>query len=235
MRIPKPWPYRDSWVSKLDGKRIVLCPITESKKTAEKILREMLVKRDQQPKTVAAHAMTFGELLAKFLDFCQANRHPKTYENHRDCLKSFAEKHQHTLARSLKYLDGEEHKQAILNAGRCPNHFVVSLNTCLNWAVDEAELLAVNPFRKLKQVARDQRERTVKDDEFQAMLRHAGTVQLRQVLTALRWSVTRPQDIRQLRCKRKEESPKRMSAPLILCEGLIVGLPDCLRPCYGHC
>jgi hypothetical protein len=59
------------------------------------------------------------------------------------------------------YDDGQCHKTAILDAGICPNHFIVSINAVFNWAVKEGELIPANSFRKLKKLKRDGRKRTV--------------------------------------------------------------------------
>lgn len=76
-------------------------------------------------------------------------------------------------------------------------HAIQAVQRLYNWAVD-AELLAVNPIRKVPRPPLGQRRRVLRPAELARLLRAARPA-LRRLLVAIRFTLGRPQELRAVR------------------------------------
>lgn len=192
-RQPKPFPYRGWWRTKVGGKLTKLAPLTEPRKTAVTILRELLLKRDQGLKS--ATALAVWELCDQFLDFVKLNRADRTFEFYKERLEPWVALHGKELARNLTALDLERWKAELVKQGYAPftvNHGIVAVQTCWNWGV-KMDLLFQNPFRKVEKLDAEGRERILLPEEFSALLRVSDKL-FRQVLLVFRLTGVRPSE-----------------------------------------
>lgn len=192
-RQAKPFKYRGWWATKVGGVWNKLCPDSEPRKTAEKLLRELLVQRDSAPAGKPAPLLAVWELCDQFLDFVKLNRAERTFQDYHDCLQPWVKLHGKTTARDVVALDLERWKAELVGKGLSPctvNHHLVAVQTCWNWAV-KMDLLARNPLRKVEKLDAEGRERILTPDEFRALLRSSDR-RFRQVLLVFRLTGVRP-------------------------------------------
>jgi integrase len=100
-------------------------------------------------------------------------------------------------------------------------HQIQAVQRLFNWAANDAELIARNPFRKVKKPRRGQRKRTLKPNELARMLR-GSEAHFRAYLLALRETVGRPQEIRSLRWSELEAGDSNESIRENLLQGRAV-------------
>ena len=86
-RPAKAFKYRGWWTTKVGGVFNKLCPADRPRKTADKLLRELLVKRDNAPAVKPASLLMVWELCDQFLDFVKLNRAERTFQDYHDCLQ----------------------------------------------------------------------------------------------------------------------------------------------------
>src|SRR5581483_882303 len=213
-RLPKPFPWRDGWYTDAGGKRTRLADASASFTDAQKALRLHLGEMDQNGGRVPP-TLSVAELIALFLDTVQAENSPQTYYQYQRWLNEFAKNYGSQQARKVTTLDGLEFKKKLLAAKhprtgkplmpRTVNAALIALRRCWNWAIDtESFGLVKNPFKKVKLLDEQGRQRIATDDEFRKLLRYSDAL-FRQVLLCLRFMPIRPQDLRSLRWKGEHE------------------------------
>jgi integrase len=167
--------------------------------------------------------LTVAELAALFLCHVEADKGPDhvTFRGYKRNLTRLVERCGTLPVRKLHLTDGTEFKRWLREEARTKrtgrragqkigkakrgrplgpvyiNHHLRAAKAMLNWGVD-AELLAKNPWRKVKLLPEDGRERIITDAEFQALLRHCTDAEFRQVLIILRYTAARPGELRKL-------------------------------------
>ncbi|OAI54975.1 hypothetical protein AYO44_13885 [Planctomycetaceae bacterium SCGC AG-212-F19] len=198
-RVAKPYLHRGWFVTNIGGERRKLCRESEGMTLAQEALDRLKVERhDNRGKTFPK--LTVAELSALFLQYCEVDKAPGTVTHYNSKLKPFVARFGSQPVRQLHLTDGVTFKKALIEKKleNCTiNHHVRAAKTALNWAVD-AEFLPKNPWRKIKFLPEEGRQRIVTDDEFLALLRHCTDALYKQILIALRYTAARPGELRSL-------------------------------------
>ncbi len=213
-RLPKPFPWRDGWYTDAGGTRTRLADRSASFTAAQTALRQHLNELDTNGGR-AHSTLTVTGLIALFLDTVEAENSHQTYYQYQRWLHEFAKQYGNQQARRITTLDGQQFKNKIMAAKhprtgepykpRTVNAAIIALRRCWNWAIDSESFgITKNPFRKVKLLPEQGRQRIATDDEFRKLLRHSDAL-FRQVLLCLRFMPIRPQDLRSLRWQGENE------------------------------
>lgn len=132
-------------------------------------------------------ALTFRSLADQFLAWVQSCRSPATAAYYRHHLAGFAGLVGSQLASDIK--------RGVLIAWGKSWHRVQAVQRCYNWAVEDAELLPVNPFRRVRRPPMRERKRIL-DARGVVRLMRATTPAFRVFLLAARETFARPQEVR---------------------------------------
>lgn len=97
-RPPKPYLFRDWFVTKLGGQRQKLCRAEEGVEEARKALRRLQIERDDLGGR-SFPALTVTELASLFLDTVKVEKSDSTYLNYQRWLIEFARRHGAVQAR----------------------------------------------------------------------------------------------------------------------------------------
>ncbi len=134
--------------------------------------------------------LTVKSVIQLFLAWAKKNRAPRTVDFYERYLGRFEK-------------ENGEIKIAELRAYHLLNfasawHPIQAVQRCFAWAAEEAELIDRNPFRKVKRPPLGCRRRILTKAE-KAKLFRAATRPFRSFLLALRETIARPQEVRELR------------------------------------
>lgn len=133
--------------------------------------------------------MLLRQLVGKFLHYCENQRARRTAEFYRDHLRKVVKKFGDLRAAELRPHHCLEFKLTW--------HLVLTVQRLYRWAVDEQELLPVNPMLKLRRPRLGARRRVLAPAELLRLLRCAAP-DFRRFLLFARETGARPQEIRQL-------------------------------------
>lgn len=237
-RLPKPYLFRDHYVSRTGGEYVKLCHKSAGLKEAQRLLKEHLKDREQEREQNGGRlcpTLTVAELAALFLATVKVEKSHHTYLDYQRWLTEFAAKHGDRPARSITKQDALAFRNGIATATYNPvrvtkgkarnkrpevrkpykpktvNHAVIACKACWNWAVANDYLPAgKNPFSKLPLLHTEDRQRVITDDEFQALLRNNTDALFRQVLLTLRYTSARPGEVRKLTWPQVDWNNKRL-------------------------
>lgn len=134
--------------------------------------------------------LTVNALIAVFLEWCASNRRPRTVEAYKMHLDKWA---MHAGGIPIAALT-----RFHLTSWAKTWHQVQAVQRLLQFAVDELEILARNPFAKVKRPPMGQRHLVLAPRILSAFLRAARPA-FRRFLLAMRSTMARPQEIRALR------------------------------------
>ncbi len=144
-RQPKPYLRKqtNSWYCSIKGHQISL---GKDREAAFEKFHSLMANQEQFQSEVT----TLYELSQAYLDWCQANRKPRTYALHRDHLKRFIE----GVGKRLKPSHLKVHHVVKWHEGlgvnsTTQNGAVTVVHRMLNWAV-EHEYLNRNPIKGMK-------------------------------------------------------------------------------------
>lgn len=224
-RKPKPYLWRGWWVSNFGGTRHKLCPAEDGREAADDALLDL---RQEARRFIGRRIpkLTVAELGARFLEAVKTDASPETYVAYRRWVTAFCETHGTRIASEITALDAQDFKERFAKGKWNPRHRAKSIpykrkpkptaeqlprpykpnsvncaigtmRTCWNWAVT-MQLVSSNPFKAVKKLVGEQRERVLTDAEFQALLRHSPRAFFRQMLLVLRYSGARPGELRGL-------------------------------------
>jgi integrase len=214
-RPAKPYLEHDWYISRAGGEYIRLCHRAEGLTKAKRLLREHLKQREkerEQNRGRALPQLTVAELFALFLEAVEAEKSEHTFVQYQRWCLEFAKLHGSRQARDISRFDAQQFKQHLLTTTwvrnnqppqpykpKTINHAIVSLRRAFNWGGDN-ELLAEgrNPFGRLKLLPCEGRQRIATEEEFQALLSNCTDDHFRDVLVALRYTSSRPGEIRVL-------------------------------------
>jgi integrase len=207
-RLPKAFPWRDGWYTDAGGKRTKVAEASASFTDAQKALRQLLGEHDLNG-GLAYPNLTVAELIALFLDMVKSENSDSTYYQYQRWLNEFAKLHGGQQARRITTLAGQQFKNRLMEAKhprtgepympRTINAALIALKRCWNWAIDtESFGLFRSPFKKIKLLPEQGRQRIASEADFRKLLRHSDAL-FRQVLLCLRYMPIRPQDLRSLR------------------------------------
>lgn len=221
-RRAKPFPHQGHYYTSIGGKQRRLCRIEDGMERAEEELRKLQSERFQTGQLFPE--MTVAEAAALFLRQVETDKGPahKTFQFYKRNLQRLVDRLGSRKLRSLRQTDGVEYKRHLLEARRKPtgrrpgqklgrvqeprplgnvtvNHHLRAAKTLLNWAV-ESDYIVKNPWKgkKLKLLEEKGRERLVTPEEFKALLDHCTNDDFRDILTVLRYTAARPEDVRHL-------------------------------------
>lgn len=133
---------------------------------------------------------TVADLVKIFLGWAEKNRAPRTVDFYRRYLERFAAEHGNLFPAQLK----AHHLIAFSGSW----HPMQAIQRCFAWCSDEAELIDRNPFKKVKRPALGYRKRILTPQEKARFLR-GSLGAFRPFMLALRETMARPQEVRELR------------------------------------
>lgn len=190
-RKSKPWfrNERGKWYVQHRGRQVSLGP---DKTEAERRWHALLALSQVH---TAGDRNPFKVVADEWLDWVQRHRKRKPYRTYRIHLETFGKVYGDMPIQDLK----PRHVDAVVRehphwSEATVRGFMVTLCTCLNWAVRQ-EYIISNPFAKklpIPPITSRGRESLISAEDYAMMLSHA-TPQLRDVLVACRNTGTRPQ------------------------------------------
>lgn len=216
--------YRGWWVTKMgvgSGSPIKLAKGKENKADAEVAFDKLKVARNENQGSVrVAPQLRVWELCDKYLDRVRAHLTTATLSDYNTELRKlvdgprrslqlerpwseadrrFQDGHGGLRVRDVTHGIAEEFVNRLTEvyAPKTVNHFLIAANACWNWGL-KSHYAADNPFRGIPELPTEDRQRTVRKDEFQSLLRGSDAL-FRQVLIFLRDTASRPGVVCQLR------------------------------------
>ena len=228
-RRPKPYK-RQGWYCTSAGgiQHTKLCRLEEGLKTAEIALARLLVKQDDEPKPLKRGAVpTVLQAFDDFMDFKATECPQGTYEVYQNHLKGFVEMFAHRLLKEMAVEDGIKYKQSMIDAeyaNTTINQRLMCANTFFNWCSMPSRqriyLLMQNPWKEIKYLPSQGRERLVTDEEFNLII---STLNDRNVIGfaretsemfhLLRYSTMRPGELRHLKWEYIDYAENRIVWP----------------------
>jgi integrase len=211
-REAKPYAERGWYVSRPFGRYVRLCRVDEGMTEAKRLLKlklgELEVEREQLGGRLSTR-MTVTELFTLFLEDVEATKDEDTFRDYQRWCTEFARAHGNKPARSITKAHANDFKLALMKAtyvvGKQPprpykpktvNHALITLRRAFNWAIETERLPAGrNPFAGVGLLHCEGRKRVATEAEFQSLLEHCTDDAFRDVLTVLRYTSARPQDL----------------------------------------
>jgi integrase len=199
MRQPKPFfrKYTQSWYVKIGGKFIPLGP-DESKawEAYHAIMASRQPVTDDTPVAI---------LIGKFLSWTEKHKKPLTYRWYKRFLTSFVESIGQSLTigklKTSHVTEWRDDRYGSKTAA-CKRGAVVSVKRALNWAADEAELIPVNPVKKIKSGKPQSREIYITPEQWQVILSAVDDSDpFKELLLVMRATGCRPQEARLVECR----------------------------------
>lgn len=213
-RPAKPYLEHGWYISRAGGEYIKLCPRSDGMAKAKALLKDHLKRRELERERNGGRLpprLSVAELFALFLDDVEKEKSEHTYLDYQRWCLLFAKTYGDRPARDITRFDAKQFKQTLLTAtwkrGKQPpkpykpksiNNSIIALRRAFNWGID-SELLPEgrNPFKKLKLLPTQGRQRIATPEEYQTLLAHTDE-HFRDVLTAMRFTPARPGDVRNL-------------------------------------
>lgn len=177
-----------SWYCSLNGKQY---PLGKVKKEAFDAFYELMAKRVE----LQSSKSTVYDLTQSYLDWCEKNRKPGTYENHKKYLKSLIE----SVGKTLRVADLKKHHLTKWMEGKAwgstSQHDAVSIvKRAYNWAMEEG-YIAYNPIAQVKKAPKKRRDIFYSTEQW-ALIREHARGPIIDLLDFL-WSTgCRPQEVR---------------------------------------
>lgn len=134
-------------------------------------------------------ALTLKSLVSQFLKWSAVTLKPGTVRSYQHHLRRFLTITKNKQVRSLRPVH--------LTTAQKSWHDWQAVQRMFHWAIDEARLVKVNPFAKVRAPGRNQRKRILTPQEVQRFIRRCR-IRPRAFLLALRETLARPQEIRAL-------------------------------------
>jgi integrase len=163
MRQPEPrWRKdRKAWVCRIQGRLHTLAHGKENKQEAWKALRGILANIETQSR-VKGETMLFQTLADRFLDWCQREKEPKTYEWYRYMLNGFCSFKKGKRARDLIPQDLNDwfaKGDQKFTAGT-RSRAIEAVARVMNWGVKN-KIMRENPLKGMERPAKPRREITI--------------------------------------------------------------------------
>lgn len=170
--FPKPFfrPKKRRWYLQLDGKHVNLGP---DKDEAFRLYHEVMARRGQPaPESVAPPAddsLVCGVIDA-FLDWCQKNKAPRTYEWYRDYLASFDASLPPDMAvADLKPFHVQQWVDSKPEWKTGKRGAIIAVQRAFNWAARNGRIPA-SPLRGMEKPAQGRREKVISPEEYEEAL-----------------------------------------------------------------
>ena len=177
-----------SWYCSINGKQF---PLGKNKTQAFEKFYELMGKGDE----LKSFKSTLYDLTQAYLDWCQANRKPGTYDNHKKYLSSLID----SVGKKLRVGDLKKHHLTKWMEGKdwgsTSQHDAVSVvKRAYNWAMEEG-YIAFNPIAQVRKAPKKRRDIFYSADQW-AKIREQAKGPLIDLLDFL-WSTgCRPQEAR---------------------------------------
>ena len=199
-RQPKPFfrKQTQSWYCSLNGQQISL---GKDQETAFQKFHELMAQRE----SLGGSFSSLYELSQAYLDWCQKNRKPRTYESHLRFLKSFIGH----VGKRLKIVQLRQHHLTKWLEGKptwgdtAGNDAISIVQRMLNWAIEEGYLNA-SPIPKVKKPRRRRREVHYTQAQYDQIISHAKGP-LIDLLNFLWWTGCRPKEARTIEARHVHE------------------------------
>ena len=155
-----------SWYCSISGRQISL---GKDRKAAFEKFHSLVTDQSQVESDVA----TLYELSQVYLDWCQANRKPATYERHRYYLKLFIQ----SIGKRLRPSKLRVHQVVLWHEGlgvgsTTQNDAVGIVQRMLNWTVEQ-EYIHRNPIKGMKKTKRKRRDVFYTPEQWSQIRQHA--------------------------------------------------------------
>jgi integrase len=203
---------RHCWFVYVAARQVRLSP---DKDEAWRLWHEIMAKPPEPDRPIAPgpdiHVI---EILDAFLDWCQRNKAPRTYDWYRDFFRHFVS----TLPSALKVTDLKAyHLTQAMDArqdwsNNTRNNFVTAVKRAFNWALDE-ELIERNPVGRVKKPAREPREMAILPSEYAAIIDAVRDPNFRDLIEITWESGMRPQEIRKIEARFFDAAASRIIFP----------------------
>ncbi|MAT73362.1 MAG: hypothetical protein CMJ58_28090 [Planctomycetaceae bacterium] len=190
-KFPKPWyrPARGVWYVTLDGKQYNLGPNEDE--AFEQYHRLMSLPQERR-----LAGETVAEILDAFLEWCQANRAPRTYEWYRDRAQHFLDFAPRGLRvdqlkpyHLQRYIDAQTSWAPGNKRNACR-----AVQRALTWAVKQG-YIERSPLAHFEKPPAGRRDQIVSEAEYAALLAATRDRTFRDVLTVAWETGARPQEV----------------------------------------
>ena len=191
------------WVVQIRGEQVKLARGRENEAAAIQRFHEIMASLPQSPDSPTVDVESLFEA---FLQWTAENQSSETLRGYRFYLQCFADEFGRRQVRSLRVSDAErwlKKKSGTWNSSTRRNA-VRNVKAALNWAVRQ-EYISVNPLANLKAPTPAKRVRCVTDAEYESLIGIAPA-KFRDYLVALRFTGTRPSELRNLRWEERDGS-----------------------------
>jgi integrase len=215
MRVPKPFFRKQTrtWYLQLGKRQVSLGPDEAAAWTQYHAL--MAGREEIKPATSVA------VLIDAFLEWCQQNRSPRTYEWYLDHLQSFAK----SIGQRLRVADLKPfhvtrwltdcHKHSAANTR---HRAIGAVQRVCNWAIREGHLES-SPVARMEKPSPTRRELIIDQQQWTGVLAAATDQQFRDLLITLRETGCRPQEVRLVEACHFDAPGRRWIFPRELSKG----------------
>jgi len=193
-RPAKPFQYRGNWVSKVNGKLTTLGTVgpNDGKNAPASILLALAQRRAEAEAGVLTQECLVADLVAQYLTRPVGS--DRTKKKNRSQLSKFLDLFKGRKVQTLRVTDADSWSRAVADlAPATYNSCLKTVRAVVNFAIARDLYKGKNPFLTLKTQTEAGRTRVITDDEFSALLEVASQDE-KELLTALRFTVSRPQD-----------------------------------------
>jgi len=193
-RPHKPFVYRGWWVSKIAGKLTNLVPAhpDDGKIPPAAVMLKLSQVRLEQESCVLGQDSTVAEVVRQYLARPQSSDRTKSKNRHQ--LARFLQLFGERKVSTLRVSDADAWHAAVKHLKPSSyNGMLKTVRAVINFASSRQLFSGKNPFLGLKLASETGRQRTITQEEFDALLAVASVDQ-KELLYCLRYTVSRPQD-----------------------------------------
>lgn len=194
-RRPKPFfrKQTQSWYCSINGRQISL---GKSREVAFAKFHELMLNQEQ----VASELTTVYEVSQVYLDWCENNRKPTTYQLHRHYLRSFIESIGKRLRPSnLRVHHVTKWHEGLSVSSTTQADAVSVVQRMLNWAVEQ-EYLHRNPIKSMRKPKRKRRDVFYTADQWK-LIRQNVSAPMGDLLDFLYLTGCRPLEARSIEAR----------------------------------
>ncbi len=189
-RPPKPWFWkaRQAWFVTIDGTRHYLA---DEKQAAETRFHQLMATAPEQR---IVRSDSLAVIIDLYLDWCQTNRKPDTYEWYRYRLERFVRRYPYLRTHELRPLHVQQWLDSMheLASGSRRNH-CRAIKRAVRWA-KKLGYIDHNPIADMDQPKAGKREQVISEAEFERILSLVPCPEFRDLLEVTWQSGCRPQE-----------------------------------------
>ncbi len=210
--FPKPFfrQTRNLWYVQVQGKQINL---GSDREQAFQRYHELMQTPLESSVSVTSNGILVVQVLDVFLEWCQKNKAPRTYDWYRDYLQSFVRSlDQHLTIDKLKPFHVLRWLDSHPSWATSRRGAIISIQRALNWAA-RMGYIDTNPVRYMEKPPQGRREQIISFIEYQQMLDATSEESFRDLLTTC-WEVgPRPQEICTVQAEYYDQNSNRWIFP----------------------